>query len=420
MKNQLAVILFILLVVGVVSCGGGKAVKEKESQSFSLDEKQSKGVATRGRAKGVAAIFDNDKALARDRALNDARNKLVEQILGATITGQSVMKNFELVSMLVESKSYGLVKNEKIVDEKSDADMYTVEIEGTVEQAVVEDAIEDALNRYGKPKFMVLINETFEGKTNMPGNTETEYLIQERMGNSGFQFVDIKTVKDLMRRQRAKMNMALNGEINQDVQNLLLDDQGAEVIIFGTAQTKDQSEALRNLAANLKSKSAIVRLKAIDLYTGRILATTSKNAPGVHIESDTASKKAIENVIRMVLGDKNESTGKFKPGPFMDEIVKQFVKAATHRQITISIRGLDYNGLKKFRDQVQNRIRGVQQVLDKGRSGTAARVEVYFAGTTNEFLDELKAKADKLGFIFDIPENFPNRVTIQAKLIETK
>jgi hypothetical protein len=69
---------------------------------------------------------------------------------------------------------------------------------------------------------------------------------------------------------------------------------------------------------------------------------------------------------------------------------------------------------------VQNRIRGVQQVLDKGRSGTAARLEVYFAGTTNEFLDELKAKADKLGFIIDIPENFPNRATIQAKLIETK
>ncbi len=420
MKSQITAIIAVIFISGLIACGGGKAVKEQESKPFSIDEKQGKTEPSRGRAKGVAAIFDNDKALARDRAINDARNKLVEQVLGATISGQSVMKNFELVSMLVESRSYGLVKNEKILDEKSDADMYMVELEGTVEQAAVEDAIESALTRYGRPKFMVLINETFEGKTNAPGNTETEYLMQERMGNSGFQFVDIKTVKDLMRKQRAKMNMALNGDVNPDVQNLLLDDQGAEVIIVGTAQTKDQSEALRNLSKNMKSKSAIIRLKAIDLYTGRILATTSRNAPGVHIESDTASKKAIENVIRMVLGDRNESTGKFKVGPFMDEIIRQFVKAATHRQINLAVRGLDFNGLKKFRDQVQNRIRGVQQVIEKGRSGAAAKIEVYFAGTTNEFLDELKAKSDKMGFAIDIPENFPNRATIVAKLIDKK
>ena len=73
--------------------------------------------------------------------------------------------------------------------------------------------------------------------------------------------------------------------------------------------------------------------------------------------------------------------------------------------------------MKKFREEIENRIRGVQQVLEKGRVGRAARVEVYFAGTTAEFVDELKAKADKLGFEFEIPDTFPNRVTIQAKLL---
>jgi hypothetical protein len=167
----------------------------------------------------------------------------------------------------------------------------------------------------------------------------------------------------------------------------------------------------------MKSKSAILRLKAVDVYTGRILAATSKDAPGAHIQSDTASKKAIENVTRMILGGKDESTGKVKTGPFMDEIVTQFVKSATHRQITLFITGLDYAGLKKFRDQVSYRIRGVQQVLDRGRSGRAARLEILFAGTTNEFIDELKAKADRLGFSIEIPENFPNRVTINASLL---
>jgi hypothetical protein len=330
------------------------------------------------------------------------------------------MENYELIKNIVEAKSYGLVKNEKIVDEKADSDMYTVEIEGTVEQAVVEDAIENALNRYGRPKFMVLINETFEGRMNAPGFTETEILMQERMGSAGFQFVDVQTVQDLMKRQYGRMSKAMNGVVTEDVQNLLLNDVGAEVLIVGTAQTQDQSAVLRSYSANMKSKSAIVRLKAIDMYTGRILATTSKDAPGVHIQSDTASKRAIEAVVKRVLGGKDEETGKSKPGPFMDEIVKQFVKSATHRQINIFISGLDYNGLKKFREEVSNRIRGVQQVLEKGRVGRAARVEVYFAGTTSEFIDELKAKADKLGFEFEIPDNFPNKVTIEAKLLDKK
>ena len=411
MKKSISILTSLFALTVFLSCGGGQNIKDDSSK---------KGESTRARAIGTAAIFDNDKALARDRALNDARNKLVEQVLGATVSGEAVMKDYELVKMLVESKSYGLVKKEKIISEKAESDLYTIEIEGNVEAAVVEDAVEDALNRYGKPKFMILVNETFDGKMNLPGFTETEMLVQERMSNSGFQFVDAQTVQDLMKRQRGRMNQAINGQINEDVQNLLLNDAGAEVIIIGTAQTKDQSEALRAYSSTMKSKSAIVRLKAIDVYSGRILATTSMNAPGAHIESDTASKKAIENVVKKALGAKDDSTGKFKVGPFMDDIIKQFVKSATHRQINILITGLDYNGLKDFREQVSNRIRGVQQILEKGRVGKAAKLEIYFAGLTNEFIDELKAKSTKMGFDINIPENFPNKVTIEAKQIDKK
>ena len=216
------------------------------------------------------------------------------------------------------------------------------------------------------------------------------------------------------------MSRAMNGQVTEDVQNMLLNDAGAEVLIIGTAQTKDQSGVLRAYTTNMKSKSAIVRLKAVDVYSGRILATTSKDAPGVHIQSDTASKRAVEAALKKILGGKDESTGKNIPGPFMEEIIKQFVKSATHRQISVFITGLDYNGLKKFRAEVENRVRGVQQVLEKGRVGRASRVEVVFAGTTGEFIDELKAKAERLGFEFEIPDNFPNRVTLEAKLLDKK
>ena len=165
----------------------------------------------------------------------------------------------------------------------------------------------------------------------------------------------------------------------------------------------------------MKSKQAIVRLKAIDVYTGSIVAAMSRNAPGVHIDSATASKKAIENVFKAILGKTDPDTGKFKMGPFMDTITGKFVKAASQRQINLLVAGLDYTGLKDFRDNVSNRIRGVKSVTSRGQAGKLAKVEVLFAGKTNDFADELMAKADNMGFEIKISESYPNKLILTAK-----
>ncbi len=414
-KGFILALSFILLTV-FASCGGGKNVKD-DSSSGSSSKKSSQ--QNRGQETGYATIFDNDTALARDRATDDAKSKLVKKVLGENISGTSLMEDYELVSNIVEAKSYGLVKNVQIIKKWQEGTEYFVTIEGTVEPSVVEDAIEDALNRYGKPKFMVLVKETFNGKENIPGFTETEMLVQEIMGNSGFQFVDAAMTQELMKREKAKMTKAVSGTVSEDVQDLLLDDAGAEVIIVGTAETKAQGAAtLQKMGATeMKSRSAIIRIKAIDVYTGDILASTSKQAPGLHIEDETASKKAIENALKQIVG-KTDDEGKFAAGPFMETIVKKFVKAANAREIKVLIAGLDANELRNFRDQVSNRIRGVSQVMEKGRVGKAARLEVLFAGKTPDFEQELTAKANAMGFDIDVKSSRPNKLEIIAKKIK--
>jgi len=410
MKRGLLFLLCSLFLSVSISCGGGKNVKKDTSQKN----------PNKGQATGYATIFDNDTALARDRASDDAKSKLVRKVLGETISGRSIMKDFELVSNIVEAKSYGLVKNVEIIKKWQEGNEYYVTIEGIVEPSVIEDAIEDALNRYGRPKFMVLVNEKFDGKTNRPGFTETEMITQEIMGNSGFEFVDAAMIQELMKREKRKMAKAASGRVSEDVQDLLLDDAGAEVLIIGTAETRAQgARALASYgASNMKSKSAIIRIKAIDIYTGRILASISRNAPGLHIESETASKKAIEAALRKILGGNDYDTGKFKAGPFIKTIIDKFVKAANKREIKVFISGLDRAELKNFRDQVKNRIRGVSQVIERGREGRAARLEILFAGKTNDFEDELSAKASKLGYEINISSSRPNKLTMTAKSIK--
>jgi len=410
-KKRFMKIVPVLMLAIIVSCGGGKNVKKNHSAS--------KADENRGQATGYATIFDDDLALARDRATDHAKIKLVRKVLGETISGRSIMKNFELVSTIVEAKSTGMVKDERIIKRWQEGKEYFVTIEGRVEIAAVNDAIADALNTYGRPKFMVLVSEKFDGRRNMPGFTETEMIMQEIMGDSGFEFVDANMTQELMKRQKTKMKKAMGGKISGDVQSLLLNNVGAEVVIFGTAETRDQSAVLKAYgASSMKSKSAIIRLKAVDVYTGRILATISRNAPGIHIEEHTASKKAIENALKKIVGKINRTTKKFESGKFMNSIVHKFVKAATSRQIEIRITGLDYMGLKKFRNQVSQRIRGVSQAISRGQVGRAAKIEIIFAGKTDDFIEELMAKSSNLGFEIKIKESFPNSIVMKVKKIK--
>ena len=410
MKKGLILSLSFILLTMAFSCGGGKNTKDSSS---------GKSVSNRGQETGYATIFDNDTALARDRASDDAKSKLVIKILGETISGTSVARDYELVSSIIEAKSLGLVKNPKIVKQWQEGSEYFVTIEGTVESGVVEDAIADALNRYGRPKFMVLIQETLNGKKNAPGFTETEMLIQEIMGNTGFQFVDAAMTQELMKSEKSKMQKAVSGTVSEDVQDLLLSDAGAEVIIVGTAETKAQgATALKNLgSADMKSRSAIIRLKAIDVYSGSILASTSKDAAGLHIEDETASKRAIETALKQILGKKDDN-GKFQVAEFMDTIVKKFVKAANGREIKILVTGLDASELRTFKDQISNRVRGVKQIIERGRDGQAAKLEIIFAGKTHELEEELSAKAKNMGFEINVTSTRPNRLIMTAKKIK--
>ncbi|HOM88911.1 MAG TPA: DUF6175 family protein [Spirochaetota bacterium] len=395
----------LCIIVALVACGGAQKQQKPSKTACEMC----------GEADGFAAIFDNDTALARDRAIDDAMNKLVKMKLGTSIEGRTVVEDYALVESIVEAKSTGMVRNWKVIKEGAQEGAYTVRIYGEVYPQAVNDTIEATLKNYGRPKFMILINETFEGQKHEPGFTVTELTMMEIMQNAGFEFVDAATVQQLIKKDKAKMMQAMIGRVGGAVQELLLDDVGAECIIVGDVTTTDQSNVLQQYSANMKSKQAILNLKAIDVYTGSILASTSTNMPGAHINAEAASKKAIQSALVKILGSTDEETGKFKSGPFMNQITKKFLLAATHRMITLNIVGLDYNDLTKFRDILQNRIRGIQKVYVRGQAGKQSKIDVEFAGKTTDLADELVGKASSIGFKIEVKETYPNKIMLIAQ-----
>ncbi len=426
MKYKINMSVSALVLISILSCVSSTNVEARRSKSKS-------GEKMRDEVKGTATIFDDDISLARDRAIDDARNKLVQKVLGATIEGRQMMQNYRLVESEVTEESYGLVKKEKIKKEGKEGNLYYVILEGTVEPAVVKDAIKDALNRYGNPTFMALVVEDFQGRRKYPGDTITDWFIENKfmneLGDSGFKFVDPGRTRQLMKKERAKMMTAMRGQMRTDVMELLLDDVGADVIIVGRTRFTDITAQARKLlssgyGASSQSRfiQANVDLKAIDVYTGNVLATASlpTAGKGIHINPEEAMRQAVERTLSMsrMLGKTNEMTNEFEPGSFINNIIRKFTRAATHRQINVTVTGLDYNNLKKFRSNIEYRVRGVKEVQLKGQAGTAAKLEVYFSGKTEAFLDRLTSKANKMKFDIKVVRTYPNKIILQAERLE--
>jgi hypothetical protein len=114
------------------------------------------------KAKGYGTIYGNDKAAARDKAIEDAQRKAVEQAMGTMISSESVTKNFQLISDRILSLSSGYIEKYRVISEREIDGEVEVEIAAIVGMSKLNDsvqAIKNLIRRMDRPKIMVLIAE---------------------------------------------------------------------------------------------------------------------------------------------------------------------------------------------------------------------------------------------------------------------
>ena len=111
--------IFVCLLSSAVSCFAGEVVT----------------------ATGMSFFEPGREAIARERALDDAKRVALEEAVGVTIESQTLVENFQVSRDQVFSRASGYLKNVKILEEKkSKFGSYTVKIRAEVEVAsLVED-----------------------------------------------------------------------------------------------------------------------------------------------------------------------------------------------------------------------------------------------------------------------------------------
>jgi hypothetical protein len=117
---------------------------------------------------GTGAILANDQAAARDKAIDDAMRKAVQQALGTHIKSETLVENYQMVEDRILAWSSGYVTKYDILREgRGQYDMYEVQMRALVNLSDLKNddqALAELLQKEN-PRVMVMIAEQNIGDT---------------------------------------------------------------------------------------------------------------------------------------------------------------------------------------------------------------------------------------------------------------
>ncbi len=343
---------------------------------------------------GIAAIQNGNLGLAKDEALKDAKRLAVQEVLGSMVSARTDVKNFQLVSQKVTSKSEGMIETFEILSSSAVSPQeYQVKIKAKVSEAMINQAIEEVVASQGKPRMMVIIDESFNGKSDANKVAQTE--LEAQFIAQGFPFVDKGTVEKIVAKNRRKIASALSGD-NSAARSIGVD-AGAEIILVGSSRVK---EAGKIAGSSLISVQADLNVRVIDINTGKILTAGQDHGAYPHINAESGGVMAVRKAVT----------------PLREKLVTDIVKLWDINRgntITLLITGLDYEKLMVLRGELTEKVRGVKAVNPKGSAGKAAKLEVEFEGSSFDLADRLLTSG--LSIKLKIGDVKPNALDASAK-----
>jgi hypothetical protein len=325
-------------------------------------------------ADGVAAITGNDKGIARDHAVEDAKRKAVEQGVGSVLQSESVVRNYELVFDKISSKATGYVSSYKVISEKIDTDLYRVTIRAMVRMADLENDISGILNMVetqGRPRIMVLIRDAQPGTEDVIDPelaSDLETMVIDSFVAKGFPVVDQEMVKRNLTSDQVKLILSGDKQTAADLGGKL----GAEIVVVGkaTATEEQKTDPYTNQARTVYSTK--LNLWTINTRTSEILAATvvTQSAP---FSRDAARSNTAGGASRKLVSD----------------ILKKWQNQSIVTQIFCT--RADDAKLRALRSGLNLKVRGVSSVIIRDFTGSSGIVEVLGAANSQGVFDALHA-----------------------------
>jgi len=354
------------------------------------------------RAEGVADITAGNVSGARDRAIEDALRKAVEDGVGLLLSSESIVENYQLIQDTILSKSEGYIKNYKILHEEQKGWMYKVTIMAKIGTTLLKNDL-DALRRIkdlkGNPRVMIIIDERVEGGGKL---TETENALIQKFIDKEFKIVDPKTVKQSIERDRLMMAI----EKDNEAAAALGLQHGADMVIMGT--TVSTTHATQVSGVDLKSISLSTTARVIRADTGEVLIGKTETARAPQATSfgrQLAVEEICDNLSSYLI-------------PKIVEIWNY--ELINLNSITLTAIGLDsYDKIAEIKRFLKANIRNLKRIYDRGFVQKAAKFELMIrGGSAKKLAEDLSVKKGP-DYRFEVKNMDANSLTVMMLPLRT-
>lgn len=354
---------------------------------------------------GVAAVVSGDKAMARDRAIDDAKRKAVEQVAGSQVSAESISENFELVEDRIYSRASGFVKTYQIVSELEAEGVYKVRIKAQVDKAAIADDL--GLLFADKPRVIVMVAEQNIGSKGFSywwGNSGfvadlamMQNTLIEKWQPKGFKFVDPALLAGKLRVKGAMQKP----DVADEHAVLLGRDADADVAVVGQVLVSDAGPVMDGL--KMHSYQAVGSIRVINIDTGEIIAVADDTAAAPHVDPNVGGRTAIKSLASK-LSEKLEKK----------IMAKWTQEAASSRELEVVVTGLKSGAdLKEIRRVLAEKVRGVESVTVRRQKKGQAALTVKVRARAPDFARDAEAQAFE-GFKLEADEVTKNRVELSV------
>ncbi|UOG31460.1 hypothetical protein [Leptospira noguchii] len=311
----------------------------------------------------------------------NAKRKILEKGLGELIEGGSQSIDGQIKETITNSSTEGYVTEfYRIGSFRKKGNLLEADAKGKVSRKLIEDSLQERYKELGKPKFLMIIDETILGKSN---TSISENAIVKKFVE--FDFLEKNQLAKVLTKQTGK-SIAIYG--NQTLETEILSaasETGAQILLVGQTQVTNVGE-IEN--SDLKSYQAVLRFKIYDVNTKRIIAADNTSGAALHINQDTGIQEAIRKAVEKIYPKIREQIStKWKPGNL----------------ILLKIEGISYDDYidKDIKGLIRG-IKGVNRVseVNGGSFNQPVVLEIEALYNGNNLYQKMRERKTDFGFDF--------------------
>ncbi len=371
-----AISLFFACQSGSGGTGGGGAGGGK----LVPDPQQFRGLKADG------YYYDTAEGSDLDDAKRTARRHMIEDGLGTYIRANSVAVDGQLKEQIIRAESSGFVYDFQVLRIIQRSPTVKIRARGKVSARALGKALKLRYAEIGKPRIMILFDETIGGKKSTLGRSIAESKLVAQFKD--FEFIDKAQLQRIIAREGGKIAGAYGDSSAYSKALSAAVELEADILIVGEATVK---QGPKIEGTRMHSIQAVMNLKVVGVSNARILAAQSRTAAGVHLNLRRGAVQALERAVELVHPEIIAQIGsKWEPG----------------RVIRMVFEGIDYDNFVDLDlGKKLAKIKGVGRVTDRGKDANGNIVlEVEALMDGNRLYRSMRRERARLGLNFKSKE----------------